>query len=331
MPIKTTILGAGSFGTSLAILVEEATRGNREFEEKIILWAKDEIHDNRNIADMINEDKENKAYLPNASISKRIHCTSSLAEALIDADSIIIAIPSQFLISVCKDIKGKTKKDAFCLSAVKGIIFEDGEVRLPSEVISKATGLSVSVLSGPTIAKDLANRKKTEASLYSDDIKQNNIIKASLHTSFFRTVDYQNREEIEVCGALKNLVAIGCGIASSIEESSNTTAYILRVGIIEMQKFLKIFYNIDSLNVFLQPCGIGDIYVTIIGGRSFKLGYSKTLLKTKDIESLQGYSTSYNIHQYLFEQNKTEEFPLFSNLFKVLKDELSPKEFIEYL
>ena len=251
---KITILGDGGWGTTLAILL--AGKGY-----KITLWGafKD------NIAE-VNKTRINQKFLPGIRLPSSIVLTSDLVLALKAADLIVLAIPSQFIRQVLKRVKELDVSFIPFLSVVKGIETET-QMRV-SEIIYQELGknLRLAVLSGPTIALEVAKEVPTTAVVSSSDEKLAKSLQRVFMTRRFRVYTNPDVVGVELGGSLKNVIAIACGISDGLGFGANTKAALLARGLAEISR-MGIAAGAKK-ETFSGITGLGDLVTTCISRHS---------------------------------------------------------------
>jgi len=267
--LKIAILGDGGWGTTLAILLSK-----KGFQ--ITLWGAF----SENIADM-EEKRLNQKFLPGIKIPRKIILTSDLKAALQDKEIIVLAIPSQYIRQVLKRVKlfGHPLK-AIYLSVTKGI--EVGSLKRVSEVIHSELGnVKLAVLSGPTIAQEIAQGKPAVAVIASRNQKISHFLQAIFMSDRFRIYTNDDVSGVELGGSLKNVIAIACGISDGLGFGTNTKAAILARGLAEISR-LGVALGAKA-RTFGGISGLGDLVTTCISKDSRnrfvgeKIGQGKTL------------------------------------------------------
>jgi len=263
------ILGDGGWGTTLAILL--ARKGF-----KVTLWGAFAA----NIA-CLKSKRENKKFLPGIKIPKEISLTSDLQAAIQNKDLIVLAVPSQYMRSVLKKVKQLDyPAKAVYLSVTKGI--EMATLKRISEVIRSELGaVKLAVLSGPTIAHEVAKGVPTVAVIASPNRKINKFLQDIFMTNRFRIYTNQDVTGVELGGSLKNIIAIACGISDGLGFGANTKAAILSRGLAEISR-LGAAMGAGS-RTFSGISGLGDLVTTCISPLSRnrfvgeEIGKGKTL------------------------------------------------------
>ncbi|KAF5828644.1 cytosolic glycerol-3-phosphate dehydrogenase [Dunaliella salina] len=161
----------------------------------------------------------------------------------------------------------QVKQDAIAISLVKGMrVGRDGP-QLISQMIRKNLNLDCSVLIGGNVASDLGNKELSEAVIASSSREMGAIFRKLFQTSYFYVDILQDVAGAEMCGTLKNIVALAVGIVDGLDYGCNAKAVIMRQGLTEMRKFAKTLYPNVRNETFFESCGLGDLIATCLGGR----------------------------------------------------------------
>ncbi|EJW03708.1 hypothetical protein EDEG_02000 [Edhazardia aedis USNM 41457] len=191
------------------------------------------------------------------------------------------------------------KRKYHAVSLIKGLFFDNNEIQRVSEYISNELNLNCGVLMGANIATQIANDAVSEATLSCKNEKSQKILMKLFNSFKFRVSVTRSLECIELCGTLKNVVAIAYGIAKGLEYPDNTSVAILRNGLKEIIKFCEMFCSYMDPMVFFESAGVADLIVSCLNGRNFKCGVCvankmciKDVEKNMDGQKLQGTSTS---------------------------------------
>lgn len=250
-----SILGDGGWGTTLAILL--AKKGF-----SVTLWGA--FQDN---ILAIKRTGLNQKYLPDIRVPGSIQLTSDLALSVRGARLIVLAIPSQFIRQVLRRIKPLgILEDVSFLSVIKGI--ETDTLMRISEVIYEALGRNIrlAVLSGPTIAQEVAKGLPTTAVVSSRNRTLTKAIQHIFMTDRFRVYTNTDLIGVELGGSLKNIIAIACGISDGLGFGSNAKAALLARGLAEMSRLGRAMGA--KKDTFSGVSGLGDLVTTCISPHS---------------------------------------------------------------
>ncbi len=272
--MHVSVLGAGSWGTALSIIL--SLNGHT-----VTLWEY-----KRAYARTLRRSRENKVYLPKIKIPKEIIITHSLEEASTNQHMIVLAIPSQFLRSIIQKVKKYDLNDATLVSVAKGI--ENNTYLTVSQIIKDEIpdipDNNIGVLSGPSHAEEVARKIPTAvvaASLEEQTAKE---IQAAFMTSYFRVYSSTDLIGVELGGALKNVIAIGAGVIDGANFGDNTKAAIMTRGIAEISR-LGIAMGAQP-KTFSGLSGIGDLIVTCMSRHSRNRFVGEQIGKGKKLKSI---------------------------------------------
>lgn len=246
---RTTVMGAGSWGTAFALVLADA--GN-----DVRLWGRrDEL------CQAINETHENPDYLPGIALPDTIRATSDAAEALEGAEVVVLAIPSQQLRDNLADWGDAIEPDAVLVSLMKGV--ELGTHQRMSEVVAEVTGAGperIAVVTGPNLAKEIARREPAASVVACADQAVAERLQKLCHTAAFRP--YTNTDVIgcELGGTTKNIIALAVGVCVGLGFGDNSKASVITRGLAETAR-LGVAMGADPLT-FSGLAGMGDLVAT---------------------------------------------------------------------
>merc|ERR1719198_915411 len=264
----------------------------------------------------------------------------------------VFVIPHNFLAPIVPKMEGAFESDAVGISLIKGIEFDDGKPVLISDLLQKEMAKSegnptvdMSVLMGANVANEVAKGDFAEATIGctkpANGAKWVNLF----NTSDFKVDQVTDVAGPELCGALKNVVALGAGFCDGCGYGGNTKAAIIRIGLKEMQKFCEVFYGDRKIKMetFLESCGLADLVTTCFGGRNRKCAdiFAKCICdgakKEWDVieaeelngQKLQGIGTAKDVMTCIKDAKKEADFPLFCQIFKIAFEGAEPKTITE--
>ena len=259
---KIAVLGGGSFGTVLANL--SASNG---FETS--LWVRDTEQALR-----INAEGANATYHPELKLSDKIIASESLEQCISGADLILVATPSAIFENIVKRLKPLVKDNMHIVSCTKAIA--KNPMRTMTEIISyeleTVIGDQFGVLSGPNLAKEIANEKVAGSVIASLNSELKALIKNALESEKFKIYESADVKGVEYAGALKNIYAICCGIGDKLDVGENAIGLIITRSMTEMSKFA--VHKGANPITFLGLAGMGDLVATCTSklSRNFSLG-----------------------------------------------------------
>ena len=318
---KVAVLGGGSFGTVLANLA--ASNGFN-----VSLWVRDSDQALR-----INSEGANTFYHPELKLSENIVASDNLNEVLENAEIIFIATPSIIFEKIVDRISEFIDSDSFIISCTKGIL--DDPYRSLSEIVSLKLKNKIGVLSGPNLAKEIAENKLAGTVIASSDEDLLIKVKSVLSSKYFKIYSSKDMQGVELAGALKNIYAVVCGMAESLEVGENAIGLILTRSMAEMSRFA-VAKGANPIT-FLGLSGMGDLVATCMSNLSrnyqlgFNIGSGMTLLEAKNkvgqvaegvrtLEIVRNESSRLNI-----------KMPLVESMYNIIYEEASPESIIDDL
>lgn len=273
--MSTTVLGAGSWGTALAIQLCRAGHS-------VSLWARDAAH-----ARSMVETRENAHYLPGFHLPPALAPTSDFEDAVRSADELlVIGVPSHAVREIMEAARPHIPDSAVLCSAAKGI--EEGTCKRMSEVIAEATGEAdrISVLTGPSFAREVAAEMPTVVTAAASSEGNASFVQHAFASPMFRVYASEDPVGAEVGAAVKNVIAIAAGVSDGLGLGHNTRAAIITRGLAEVNR-LAIKLGADPLTV-TGLAGMGDLVLTCTGELSrnrsvgLKLGQGQKLAEILD-------------------------------------------------
>ncbi|HCQ99682.1 MAG TPA: glycerol-3-phosphate dehydrogenase [Acidobacteria bacterium] len=249
-----TVLGAGGWGTALAIHVARLGTQAR-------LWARNAGH-----VDRLRQERCNTVYLPDVLFPSGLLPTASLEEALEGSECIVSAVPSHVTRQVIRQVAPLLRTGVTFVSAAKGI--ERGTLNRMSEIITQEAGASqrVVVLSGPSFAFELAREKTTAVVVASLDSEAAEAVQAGFRSSALRLYVSGDVTGVEMGGAMKNVIAIAAGVVEGLGLGPNAMAALITRGLAEISRLACAMGG--SRETLSGLSGLGDLILTCTGGLS---------------------------------------------------------------
>ncbi|XP_045590086.1 glycerol-3-phosphate dehydrogenase [NAD(+)], cytoplasmic isoform X2 [Procambarus clarkii] len=338
-PKKVCIVGSGNWGSAIAKIVGTNVTKFDKFDNEVRMFVYEEMVDGRKLTEIINTTHENVKYLPGKKLPENVVAVPDVLEAAKDADVLIFVIPHQFIKRICQPLVGNLKPTTVGISLIKGFDSkEGGGLTLISHLIQETVNIPVSVLMGANLAGEVADEKFCETTIGCRDMEVGRVYRDLIQTDYFRVVVVEDVEAVEVCGALKNIVATGAGFVDGLGYGDNTKAAIIRLGLMEMIKFCEVFYPGSKLGTFFESCGVADLITTCYGGRNRKVAeaFVKTGKSILELEKemlngqkLQGPYTAVEVNYMLKDKNMEERFPLFTAIHQICLGDLPPSGMID--
>jgi glycerol-3-phosphate dehydrogenase (NAD(P)+) len=254
------IVGGGAWGTALAVTARRAGR-------EIVLWARE-----AEVVTAINQRHENPLFLPGIAIDPAIVATGDIAAAA-SADAVLLVVPAQHLRAVAGAIAPTLRPGAAVVICAKGV--EEASGALMSEVAAAAlSGARLAVLSGPTFAGEVARGLPTAVTLATVDQALGGALIAALGTRSFRPYLSADVVGAEIGGAVKNVLAIACGIVAGRRLGDNARAALITRGLAEMVRLAQA--KGGRAETLMGLSGLGDLTLTCtaLQSRNHSLGFA---------------------------------------------------------
>jgi glycerol-3-phosphate dehydrogenase (NAD(P)+) len=254
--MRIAVLGAGSWGTALSIIL---TNNNHH----ITLWSHKQEY-----TDVILETRENSLFLPGIRIPDVIQATSDLDVAVDGCEMIVMAVPSQFVRSVMIRLPHLPYERLVVVNVAKGI--EIGSLMTMSQVLRDVlpnlSSGSIATLSGPSHAEEVSRKIPTTVVAASTSIETAKLVQKTFMTPYFRVYASTDLKGVELGGSLKNVIAIAAGIVDGAKLGDNTKAALMTRGIAEITRIgVALGAHVQT---FAGLSGIGDLMVTCMSQHS---------------------------------------------------------------
>jgi len=304
------ILGAGSWGTALAIQFARSGRATR-------LWGR------------------NPKYVPKEKLPASLKIESDLDAALRGALDVLIAVPSHALRSILSDIAPRLTADARIAWATKGFELETG--KLPHQVAREVFGSSraIAVLSGPTFAREVEAGLPTAMTIASPDAAFAQALAQSVSSDNFRAYTSTDIVGVEVGGAVKNVLAVGAGLSDGLGFGANTRIALITRGLVEMTR-LGVALGAQR-ETFMGLAGLGDLVLTCTDDQSRNRRFGLLLAAGRTPQAalaeigqtVEGYFAASAVR--VVAQREHVGMPLCEGVYRVLYEKLPAKEVVRGL
>lgn len=320
MAVRVAVLGAGSFGSCLAILC--ADRGH-----EVTLWAREPA-----FAAAIARERRNPRYLKEIAFPDSIRPTAELDEALADAEMVILSVPSHAVRGVMARAARWLPAEALLVSTVKGLELDTGKTMdaVLEEVLPPVHHPRLTFLSGPSFAHEVARHKPTVVTVACRQDAYAIAVQSHLSCPWFRCYSDTDVVGVEIGGALKNVIAIAVGVSDGLDMGANARAATMTRGLAEITR-LGVRMGANPLT-FLGLAGMGDLVLTCTGDLSrnrrvgLALGAGRTL---EDIlaelgEVAEGVRTTYAACQLA--ERLGVELPIAEGVRALLDGKVDPRQ-----
>jgi glycerol-3-phosphate dehydrogenase (NAD(P)+) len=320
--MKISVLGAGGWGTALAVLLSE-NRNDVTLYEFFPDYAA-----------VLENKRENVKYLKGVKIPRGIAITSDLKTALDASPYIVLAQPSHFMRSLLLKIKKMDYKSKVFISVTKGI--EQKTLMTMSRVIKDVLGsVKTAVLSGPSHAEEVGRKVPTTVVAASYDAKLAETVRTIFFGNYFRTYSRRDVLGVELGGSVKNVIAIAAGILDGLKTGDNTKAALITRGLAEMKR-LGVAMG-ASVDTFYGLSGIGDLVVTCDSKHSRNRFVGEQLGLGKKIDDIlggmvmvaEGVKTTQSVHKLALKYKV--EMPICREVYEVIYRGKSPRDSVRDL
>ena len=324
--LEIAVLGAGSWGTALAILL-----GKKGL--KVRLW--DHFPGQ---VEALSLDRENKRYLEGFGLPEPVHPSTDLGDAVSGASLIVMVVPTHGFRNVFTRVLPCMVPGATVVSASKGI--ENDSLKTMTQVMTECAeraGVRVqtAVLSGPSFAKEVAAEVPTAVTVASSSSESARSIQEIFNSGYFRAYTSTDTIGLEVSGALKNIIAIAAGICDGLEFGSNARAALITRGLVEITRF-GIAQGAQP-QTFYGLSGVGDLVLTCTGDLSrnrhvgLELGRGRKLKQILDDMSMvaEGVKTTRSVFDIVRKENL--DMPILEQVYQILYKDKDCREAVRDL
>lgn len=321
--MKVAVLGTGAYGIALAKVVHE-----NKFE--VSMWTKFETELNSLLKERVN-----KFVLPDVKIPKKIKITSDLKEAICDAELIILAVPAGALNSVLEELKSCIKDSQHICIASKGI--EQDTCNFAHDVLLRHIKTDkFAVISGPSFAIDIINHDPIGLTLASKNNETCNLISKVFQNSYLRLRRTEDIIGVEVCGSVKNIIAIAAGILKGMGYSESAQAMLITESLHDIKGLIKALGG--SEKTILSYAGFGDLLLTAtsLKSRNFQFGYMLgSKVSQKEIKNymtsttIEGLYTLASIYKLI--KDKKVDMPIIDLINDIIYNNEDPRELCCFL
>lgn len=318
-----TVLGAGSWGTALAIHLARAGL-------EVCLWGNEPDHIAR-----LQQQRANQQFLPDIAFPENLKVDAALESAIQASDLILLAIPSHAFRSFLSSASDLFDASTRVTWASKGL--EEGSGKLLHQVIAEELPQCerTAVISGPTFAREVAENLPTAITVASVSESLANEVRDCLHNGYFRAYTSNDVIGVELGGALKNVLAIAAGIADGLGFGANTRAALITRGLAEIMRLGEAMGG--QRETFMGLTGMGDLVLTCTDDQSrnrrmgllLAQGLAQAEIHKKIGQEIEGVRTAKEAMR-LSKQHHVE-LPIIEQVYRVLFEELSPQQAVKSL
>jgi len=318
--LEAAVIGAGAWGSALAQQLAWAG-------QKVRLWALEP-----EVAQQVNDLRENKLYLEGVKLDPAIVATNDLARAVAGAQLVVMVTPSHVFRQVLGQLAPHLEKDAIIVSCSKGIEDQSGYTmcEVAEDVLDKRYHRRLTALSGPSFAKEVARAVPTAVTVAGRDPDVANLVQHAFATTLFRVYTSPDTVGVEIGGAVKNPLAIASGMVAGLELGYNSQAAMITRGLAEMTRLA--MARGGQLATLSGLAGLGDLVLTCTGNLSRNRTVGKRLAQGETIAQIQastrtvaeGVKNTLTVLQIA--KRAGVEMPIVQAVKKVLYDGLPPAD-----
>lgn len=323
--IRIGVVGGGSWGTALSNLL--CLKGF-----PVDLWVYE-----AEVRDQIRTFGENKFFLPGITLSPNLNPSNDLEKVVAGKDLLLVVAPSHFMRPVAQQMAEYIAEEAVVVSASKGI---ENKTHLTmsavlKEILSDVSEGNITVLSGPSFAREVAAQLPTAVTVASTDMEVARFVQKIFATPYFRVYTHNDLIGVELGGAVKNVIALAAGIIDGLGLGLNTRAAMITRGLAEIRRLgLKMGANPHS---FAGLAGVGDLVLTCTGDLSRNHTVGKMIGEGKKLKEIlsemrmvaEGVKTAKSV--YNLSRELDVEMPISHEVYHILYDELPPEKALKRL
>lgn len=321
--MKIGIFGTGAYGMALASILSEN-------KHDITMWTKFQEE-----KDLLIKDRGNQKLLPGFFLDNNIKITNNINECAKDKDLLVIAIPAAFVTDLCSELSYVVDKDVNICIASKGIEQNSG-LFVHQIVGNYIDSENIAVISGPSFAVDVVTKKPIGLTLAATSINAKNVVNKAFRNDYVKLRHTNDIIGTEICGSIKNVIALASGILEGLNASDSTRAMFITESIHDIEEIINAFDG-DRRTV-LSFAGFGDLLLTCTSTTSRNYSYGKLVGERKSKEELdnyvknttvEGYYTLESIYQLLNDKNVS--IPVINLIYSIIKEGANPNELLTFL
>ena len=311
--MKITIFGSGAYGASLALMLA------KHKENEILMWS----HSQNDVSDIFDRD-----------VPKNIRITNSYKEALDNTRLIFLVTAVKYIKDVCENIYPYYHNIPICIAS-KGI--ENTSCTYSTDIVKNTLHTrNIAVISGPTFAADLANNEPAALAIAGFNKNVIKIVKENLANDTLKLRKSSDLIGIQVCGSVKNIIAIAAGIIKGLGYSESTTAFLINESLHDMKNIIHALGG--KRKTILSFAGVGDLLLTCSSPKSRNYSFGYVIGQTKDKKQIEeylnnntveGYYTLNSIYKIL--NKKGINIPLITLLYNIVYNYEEPNNLIQFL
>lgn len=321
--MKVGLFGTGAYGMALASILEENN-------VDVTMWTKFEQE-----KDTLIKNRGNDQLIKDFKLSRVVQFTTDVLECCKDKQLIIIAIPAAFVKDLCKELQSYFQPNQHICIASKGI--EQNTGLFIHEIVTQYINTDhIAIISGPSFAKDVVEKKPIGLTLATKNEETKEMVKKALRNCYVKLRHTEDIVGTEICGAIKNVIALSAGMLDGLGGNSSTSAMLITEAIHDMEEIIDAFGG-DRRTV-LSFAGFGDLLLTCTSMNSRNFSFGKMIGQKMDKTKLdqyiknttvEGYYTLESIYQLL--KDKRVKIPIISLIYGIINKNKDPEELLTFL
>ncbi len=320
--MKITVFGAGNYGIAIAMMLA------KKKENEVLIWT-----ENKNTFDEFMKTHKFTSKFPDLDIPNNISITMDNKKALEDAGLIFLITASKYTYSLCKDLKKYYNGTPICIAS-KGL--DDKTLKPLSYIVENTLNTkNVTVISGPTFAVDLV-RNHPAALAIAGNNKVIKLVKDNLANESLKLRKSSDILGIQLCGSVKNIIAIAAGILKGLGYSETTQAFLINESLHDMKNILASLGA--KKRTILSFAGVGDLILTCSSEKSRNYSFGYVIGSTKDKKKIGEYLSNntvegYNALKYVYTilNKKRKKIPLVNVIYDIIYNNEDPNTLAEFL
>jgi glycerol-3-phosphate dehydrogenase (NAD(P)+) len=316
--MEAAIIGGGSWGSAFALHL-----GRRHIRTR--LWVRE-----KEIREELVRTRQNGIFLPGFKLPAEVSFPSDIRAAAAAAEILFIAVPSRFCRPVFQEIEPVLRPGQIVVSLAKGI--EEGSLKRMTEVMEEVFRPPrvphLAVLSGPSFAREVAEKHPTAVVIAAADTESARSVQRLVSDIHFRAYTSDDVAGVELAGALKNVIAVACGISDALHYGHNTRAALITRGIAEISRLGSRLAA--RKNTFLGLAGIGDLVLTCTARQSrnyhvgFELGKGRTLREILAETPMVAEGVTTTVSALNLARREKVEMPISAEVYRILYEKKDP-------
>lgn len=321
--MKITVIGTGAYSIGISLMLA------KKKENSIVLWS-----ENEEFVKEFKETRKIKKIFPEVVFPQNINITNCYKEAMHDTSLVFLITSAKYILNVCKNILPYYKNQPICIAS-KGI--EHTTLSPLSTLVKKTLNTkNICIISGPTFAIDLVNNEPAALAIAGYKNKCVNLVQKNLSNETLKLRKSSDIIGIQLCGSIKNIIAIASGILSGLGYSESTQAFLINESLHDMKNIINALGG--KKKTILSFAGIGDLLLTCSSTKSRNYSFGYVIGSTKDSKEINNYLKNNTVEGYytlnsIFKmlRKKGIEIPLIILINNIVCNGQNPNDLAEFL